>query len=107
MIHELKIDKEIFFEVLNNRKKVELRRDDRDPPFAIGDVLRLRATRYTGDEMREGKPLEYTGDQCARVVTHIIRGERYGMKDGFVAMSMRQWTKEEIEDAKRARGEFA
>lgn len=89
MEHELKTDTPVFIAVLANEKRVEMRRDDREPPYAVDDVLLLRQTAYTGQEMKAGAPLMYTGHQFRRVVTHCLRGEEYGVLDGFVALSIR------------------
>lgn len=78
--HELKTWPLQFDAVNDNRKKVELRKADRD--FMTGDVLVLKEW-----EPRTG---EYTGRQCSRTVTHVLRGEGlFGLAEGYVAMSLR------------------
>jgi len=83
--HELKTDPEVFAAVLDGSKTHEIRFNDRD--FKIGDTLLLRETRYTGQEMRgpEPRPLEYTGRETTRVVSHVLEG--YGLKPGWVILS--------------------
>ena len=81
--HTLKTDPEVFQAVMTGAKTFEIRLNDRG--FQVGDALRLRETRFTGAEMREGKPLEYTGRECHRVVSHVLTG--YGLADGWCCLS--------------------
>jgi hypothetical protein len=83
--HELKTDSDVFAAVLDGSKTHEIRRNDRD--FKVGDTLRLRETRYTGQEMRgpEPRPLVYTGRECTRVISHVLEG--YGLQPGWVILS--------------------
>jgi len=76
----------VFNEVFLGHKTFEIRFDDRG--YREGDLLVLRETHYTGEEMRAGAPLEYTGRDCARIVTHVLRGPIYGLKEGWVIMSI-------------------
>lgn len=85
MIHELKTDPEVFEETNAGRKVFEIRYDDRN--YQVGDELILKETRYPGEEMKQGKPLEYTGRVCAVRVSYILRGPCYGLKEGWVIMS--------------------
>ncbi|SEM82567.1 protein of unknown function [Syntrophus gentianae] len=86
MRHELKTDGDVFQAVLDGRKTYELRFDDRD--YKIDDELLLREVKYTGEEMRNGKPLVYTGSAILVRVTHILRGPAYGLMEGWVIMSI-------------------
>lgn len=52
-IHELKTDSEVFTATALGMKTFEVREDDRG--FEEGDVLFLRETRHTGEEMRGGE----------------------------------------------------
>ncbi len=81
--HVLKTDPEVFQAVLDGVKTFEIRFNDRG--FQVGDALHLRETRFTGAEMREGKPLEYTGRECHRIVSHVLTG--YGLADGWCCLS--------------------
>jgi hypothetical protein len=95
---ELKCDPELFELTLLGKRAWEIRFDDRG--YAVEDVLRLRETRYTGAEMstrelREvgltpvvPKPLEYTGREVFAVVTNVFRGTQYGLKVGWVILSV-------------------
>jgi len=81
--HVLKTDPEVFDAVARGDKTHEIRLNDRD--FTIGDGLILLETRYTGAEMREGQPLEYTGRVEERIVSHIQAG--CGLGEGWVILS--------------------
>jgi len=84
-VHELKTDPEPFAASLRGDKPYEIRLNDRD--FRSGDLLVLRETRYTGEEMHSGSPLEYTGRALSRWVTETRSG--YGIKDGWVILGVR------------------
>lgn len=86
MLHELKTDPELFQAVLAKKKTYEIRKDDLG--FKDGDELWLYETKHTGKDMRLGKPLEYTGKVIPVKVMHILRGPIYGLKDGWVIMSI-------------------
>ena len=84
--HELKTDPGVFDAVASGVKTHEIRRNDRD--FKVGDGLLLRRTKFTGAQMHmrpESCPLEYTGEECRRVVSHVLDG--YGLQDGWVILS--------------------
>lgn len=87
-VHELKTDPEVFDAVLYGKKKFEVRKNDRD--FQVGDTLLLRRTKYTGEEMKRGYSLEYsTMPWPLQVkVEYILKGPIYGLKDGWVIMSI-------------------
>lgn len=85
--HELKTDPAVFDEVAAGRKTFEIRFNDRN--FQVGNKLVLRRTRLTGWTMKQcNLPLEYTGEQVERTVTHILRGPLYGLAAGWVIMSL-------------------
>lgn len=77
--HELKCWPEYYDPIDAGIKTLELRLDDRG--YRTGDTLLLR----------EWEPLThaYTGRECCRVVTHIVRGYD-GLRPGYVAMSIAQ-----------------
>ena len=88
---ELKSDPGLFELTLTGKKAWEIRFDDRG--YGVEDVLRLRETRYTGEEMAmrlsgTPKPLEYTGREVFAVVTNVFRGTQYGLKVGWVILSV-------------------
>lgn len=77
-IHELKTWPEHFSAVNDGSKAFELRQDDRW--FEVGDILHLREwSPDSGD---------YTGRQCSRRVTYLLRGGQFGLTEGHVAMSL-------------------
>lgn len=84
--HELKTDPEVFDDVADGRKTFEIRKDDRN--FQEGDTLLLRKTLYTGLEMQNGFPLEYTGETETRKITYVLRGPIYGLATGWVILSI-------------------
>jgi hypothetical protein len=84
MRHVLKTDSDVFKESWQDNKLYELRFDDRE--YKVGDELVLVETRYTGLEMKEGKPLEYTGFYLVFTVTYKIKN-KYGLNDGWCLLS--------------------
>ena len=83
-IHDLKCDWEAFHAVSIDSKRCEIRFNDRN--YKVGDILRLRCTQHTGQEMRENNlPLVYVGNPLDCTVTHVQSG--YGLQDGWVALS--------------------
>jgi len=85
--HELKTDSQVFDAVLEGRKTFEIRKDGRG--FSVGDLLKLRRTLRTGEEMKKGFPLEYVGPPLYVYVTYILRGPIYGLADGWVIMGIK------------------
>ncbi len=64
----------------------EIRYNDRD--YQAGDLILLRETKNTGAEMKEGKPLEYTGRKMLVRIIFILPGPAYGLRVGWVIMSV-------------------
>jgi len=105
MEHTLKALHEYFQAVKAGDKPFELRIDDRDPPFAVGDTLLLREfdparydqalhmvgpVRTGGDYAREIERVTdaaYTDDQLRVRVTYALRGE--WLAPGYVALGIR------------------
>ncbi|KKN20461.1 hypothetical protein LCGC14_0935420 [marine sediment metagenome] len=82
-VHDLKCWPESFAAIGQERKTLELRKNDRD--FQVGDYLLLR-------EYEPGPNARYTGATTLASVTHILRegdafGELLAAKD-VVAMSI-------------------
>lgn len=78
MVHELKILPEYFEQVKNGNKTFEIRKDDRN--YDTLDYLYLR-------EYWKGR---YTGRETMKQITYVLRDiEDYGLKKGFVLLSMR------------------
>lgn len=82
-IHELKTDATVFDAVARGVKTHEIRFNDRG--FAVGDLLHLRETVWSGEQMRVGAELMFTGRAALREVAHIQTG--YGLADGWVILS--------------------
>lgn len=84
-MHELKVWPQYFPALRDGLKSSEFRKDDRQPRFAVGDVLRLREwnpERFAVD----GR--EYTGREVERRVTYVARGGV--IPEGFCVMSLEE-----------------
>ena len=104
-VHELKTDPAVFDATWEGSKSCEIRCENagknikdmlaqlRD--FQVGDELWLRRTRYTGAEMAQGAPLEYTGHELRTPILHVLRGG-YGLKPGWVLLSHEQFKNDPI-----------
>jgi hypothetical protein len=84
--HELKTDPEVFQLSWGGKKPFEIRYDDRI--FRVGDELVLMETHNPGLEMKEGKPLLFTGRRIRQKVISIISG--YGMQPGWCVMGVEE-----------------
>lgn len=90
-VHELKTSPEHFAKVAEGEKTGDLRRDDREPRFEVGDLLILRefdeergpVSRSTGFDQEPG----YTGYFVVRRVTHVLR-EHPGIAPGYALLSI-------------------
>lgn len=82
--HVLNTDREVFGAVLRGEKTAEIRLDDRD--FRVGDELQLLETVSTSAEMRAVAPLEFTGREAIKTISHVLRG--YGLLPGWVCLSI-------------------
>lgn len=69
--HILKTDPDVFKDLMVGAKTFEIRKDDRN--YEVEDFLILRCTKYSGLEMKEGKPLEYNDKTLVYQVSHLIR----------------------------------
>ena len=85
MTHELKTDPDLFSAVWCGIKTYDIRFNDRG--FMVGDDLLLRETRYTSEQMKAGSPLEYTGREKEKTISHILSGPVLGLQDGWVIFS--------------------
>lgn len=84
--HELKTDSDVFKAVQRGLKTYEIRFNDRN--FQEGDTLLLRETVFTGQQMRDGALLRYTGMAIKATVSHVLHGPSYGLKEGWVILSL-------------------
>lgn len=82
--HGLKTDPDVFDAVWNGLKTFEIRFNDRD--FKVGDWLNLHETKHSGEDMKAGLPLIYTGRSMLRKVSHVLSG--YGLAEGWVCLSL-------------------
>ena len=86
VVHELKTWSEDYDAVESERKPFEIRFDDCE--FRVGDVLCLR--RFDPDLG------VYTGEVCYRLVTYLLRDERFVLKDYVVmGVSKEYWLPED------------
>lgn len=88
MHHILKVDPFFFQLMKEGTKTFELRYDDRD--YMPNDTLTLKETKYSCEEMEEGKPLEFTGEELGREVHHVLHSGngKFGLKLGFVILQL-------------------
>jgi hypothetical protein len=83
-VHELRTDPVPFQDVANGTKLAEVRFNDRN--FAAGDILWLRETVMTGEEMKRTRAkVLFTGRELKKRITHILSG--YGLAEGWVSLS--------------------
>lgn len=83
--HELKTWSEPFEAVWRGDKTAEFRRDDREPPFKVGDWLHLREWNH---EQRY-----YTGRMVAVQVSDIRRSGLFGIPERYAMISFRSMTR--------------
>lgn len=89
--HKLKTDAQVFQEVWDGKKQYEIRFDDRN--FQVGDTFYLFETKYSGEEMKNGRPLIYTGRVvCQRIVHKLVGG--YGIWPGWCILGMSELWKD-------------
>jgi hypothetical protein len=81
MKHDLKTDPAVFDAVVEGKKRFEIRFNDRD--FLVGDTVHLMRTKYTGEEMKSGAPLVFTGEAYTAEVSYLLKGPVYGLSDGW------------------------
>jgi hypothetical protein len=86
--HELKTDPDVFQKTWNNKKRFEIRKDDRN--YQEGDILFLRETEYTGEQMKVGYPLFYTGFSLKVRVDYKLPTGSYGLLKGWTVLSVTQ-----------------
>lgn len=92
MVHFLKTDPDVFQAAMDGIKPWEMRLDDRG--YQAGDVLCLKETRSTGEQMNAGAPLEYTGRDLTLKVVYVMRGPVYGLREGWCIMTTKRTCKE-------------
>lgn len=83
--YELKTDATVFQLSCDGLRPFEIRLNDRG--FKNGDILILKETLHSGDDMRKGCPLIYTGRRLLVEVTSIVSG--YGLSPDWVVMGVK------------------
>lgn len=78
--HALKCNRIHFEDVLNNTKRAEVRRNDRN--YLAGDILRLMEVQDA-----EAMPL-LTGRETLVRITHVLPGGQYGIDTSYVVLSI-------------------
>lgn len=79
-VHNLKILPKYFQDVVNGKKKFELRENDRT--FKVGDLLNLQE--YDLEKQA------YTGREVTARVTYLL-GDFIGLKENYVALGISDW----------------
>jgi hypothetical protein len=90
--HNLKTDREVFELSWKGRKPFEIRFDDRC--FLVGDELVLFETVHSGQQMKEGKPLIFTGRRIRQKVLSKVSG-KYGIKDSWCVLGVAELHRED------------
>lgn len=83
--HILKTDPKIYDDEVSGSKPFMFRVNDR--AFEVGDVVVSRKTVNTGEEMRKGAPLNFTGDIMVAEITYVFSGPFYTLPEGSVIMA--------------------
>ena len=82
-LHELKILPEYYIEVLNGKKRFEIRKDDRN--FQVGDIIRLCECDING----------FTGRDSVYDITYKLDGGKYGLEKGYCILSIKPYKSKE------------
>lgn len=85
-VHDLKCQVPHWEAINDNRKRFEIRKNDRD--YRIGDVLILREFEMVEDDSDRPVSNRHTGRVCQRTVTYVLPGGQFGLAEGFVALSL-------------------
>lgn len=82
--HVLKTDPAVFQDVLDGKKTFEIRFNDRG--YQVGDLVVLKETKFTGQQMKSGEPLVYTGREIQKRISYVLSG--YGLHEGWVILAI-------------------
>lgn len=82
--HVLKTDHVVFQDVLDGNKTFEIRFNDRG--YQVGDLVILKETEFTGEQMKSGQPLVYTGREIQKRISYVLSG--YGLHEGWVILGI-------------------
>jgi hypothetical protein len=91
--HRLKTVPDAFQALWDGIKNFEYRKDDRDPPFAVGDWLHC----HEFDPSTE----TYSGRLVVARVSYVARN-RFGIPDGYCVMALKEMTCYPMQFAHRA-----
>jgi ASC-1-like (ASCH) protein len=80
--HNLKIKPQYFKAVVDGSKKFEIRENDRD--YQVGDCIFLNE--FDGQN--------YTGESLPVIITYMLKGGEYGLKEGYVILSIEEINKD-------------
>ena len=78
MIHARKIDHEYFEAVISGKKSFEVRREDQEQCFLVGDLLALNEVGNSG----------FPGRACLVEITYVLRDPKF-VRDGFCVLGIR------------------
>lgn len=81
--HWIKTTEPYYSDVESGVKPFEVRRDDRLPAYAVGDILHLQ-------QLVNG---QLTGKMCERIVTYTLRDTKF-VKEGYVVLGIKAPTQE-------------
>jgi hypothetical protein len=87
--HDLKIELPFFTAIMNGTKRFEIRHDDRNPRFKVGDYLHLRVFVTASDEPH------YTGQECYVQVTYRTI---FAQQPGYVVLGISDPVKKPLPD---------
>jgi hypothetical protein len=86
--HDLKCWPSFFDKIEDGTKTFDVRQDDREEKFQIGDQLRLQE--WKPDDNGSGKG-DYTGRELTVEVTYVMRGRANNpIAEGFCVMAVRK-----------------
>jgi hypothetical protein len=88
MTHELKTWHPYYDALMREEKTFEARKDDRN--FQVGDILLLQEYLPNLES--------YSGNVCYRKITFILSGGSFGIEPGYVVMSIRRLSENELKE---------
>lgn len=82
MIHQLKVEKKYYSDIIAGHKTFEVRKNDRN--FKVGDLLGFNeaVVEKGANEVTE------TGECVVAIITYILNDERF-CKDGYVTLGFK------------------
>ncbi len=80
VVHKLKTWPEFYAAIEGGVKTFEVRKDDGERPFRVGDILHLHEWLPKSES--------YTGRHMVVDVTYLIAGPAFGIESGYVCMAI-------------------